>query len=373
MMAVLVLITALIFAVVVTPMVRNLAIRIGFVAVPKSDRAHTKTTPLMGGVALYIGFMGAILLLAFIIQIVTTAETTDPTLNFSELIIILVCGTVIAAVGLIDDWYTLPSYAKLGLQILPVLVLILVTDIRIEMPLPDIVNRGLSICWFLYVINAFNYTDNMDGIAGMIATVAGMFFTVITLINGQIMVAALAAAVAGTSAGFLRFNLFENERKIFMGDVGSLFLGFLLAVIGVKLTFPAESPWVTWPVPVIVLGIPIFDTALVFISRWRRGQSFLAGGTDHTSHRFKRLGFDRFGTPFAIGLLGSALGCAAIIIMNSSLEDSLAMQILVGCCGLYLLYRIEFAASYEFITGKSREQTSTSEEAENPILETEQT
>ena len=360
MMAVLVLITAMIFAVVVTPLIRNVAIRIGFVAVPKSDRAHTNTTPLMGGVALYIAFMVAIVSLAVIVQLASTPETTDPTLSLGELGIILVCGTLLAGVGLVDDWVALPSTIKLGLQFVPVLILLLLTDIGIDMPLPDLINSALSVCWFLYVINAFNYTDNMDGVAGMIATIAGMFFTVITIINGQIMVAALSAAVAGTSAGFLRFNLFENERKIFMGDVGSLFLGFLLAVIGVKLTFPAESPWVTWPVPVIVLGVPIFDTALVFVSRWRRGQSFLAGGTDHLSHRFKRIGFDRFGTPFAVGLLGSALGCSAIIIMNSSLEDSFAMQGLVVFCALYLLYRMEFSVPYEFITGKARETEATS-------------
>jgi UDP-GlcNAc:undecaprenyl-phosphate GlcNAc-1-phosphate transferase len=146
--------------------------------------------------------------------------------------------------------------------------------------------------------------------------------------------------------------LFVTEKKIFMGDVGSLFLGYLLAVIGLKLTFEAESPWVTWPIPVLVLGLPLFDTAMVFISRFRRGQGFLVGGTDHLSHRLSRMEFGRFGVPFAIGLLGSALGCVALIIMHSTLINSFTAQITVGIVALYMFYKLEFAADYEFRTGK---------------------
>jgi len=92
----------------------------------------------------------------------------------------------------------------------------------------------------------------------------------------------------------------------------------------------------------------------VFVSRWRRGVSFLQGGTDHLSHRFGRLSFGRYGTPFAIGLMGSALGCLAIIVMSSDLENSLAAQALAGGCGLYMLYWLEFRVPYEFITGKPK-------------------
>jgi UDP-GlcNAc:undecaprenyl-phosphate GlcNAc-1-phosphate transferase len=138
-----------------------------------------------------------------------------------------------------------------------------------------------------------------------------------------------------------------------MGDVGSLFLGYMLAVVGLKLRFAAESPFITWPVPVLVLGIPIFDTSLVFISRRRRGQSFLKGGTDHASHRLARAGFGRYGVPFCLGLVGSALGAAAIIVMFSDLLNSLAMQVMAAVIAVYAIYKLEFRASYEFITGKT--------------------
>ncbi|GAB4509059.1 MAG: MraY family glycosyltransferase [Anaerolineae bacterium] len=351
-MAVLVLMVALLFAVGVTPLVRQLALRINFVAVPKQDRLHTVVTPLMGGVALYIGLVGSILLLTVGATIVSESANLDTTFPFGELLMVMFVGTLLAGIGLWDDWRALDSKVKLGLQLIPVVLLALTTDVQIAMPVPEALNFLLTVCWFLYLINAYNYTDNMDGIAAMIATVAGIFFTVIAVITGQFLVASLAAAIAGTSFGFLRYNLFDPQRKIFMGDVGTMFIGFLLAVIGLKLSFAAESPWVTWPVPVLVLGVPIFDTGMVFISRWRRGQSFLAGGTDHLSHRLSRLDLGRYGTPFAVGLLGMCLGSVALIVMHSSLENSIAAQIFVALLALYALYRLEFKASYLFRTGK---------------------
>ena len=352
-MTIVVLLIALGFAIGMTPLVRQLALRINFVAAPKKDRLHTVATPLMGGVALYIALTGALLLLALILAISDSSDL-DNTFTLTELFAVMLCGTFLAAIGLWDDWNDLNSKVKLALQFIPVVALTAATDIQMGLPVGEVFNIGLTVCWYLYVINAFNYTDNMDGISGMIATVAGMFFTVIALMNDQVLLGALAAALAGTSFGFLRYNLFVSEQKIFMGDVGTMFLGFLLATIGLMLSFPAESPWVTWPVPVLVLGVPIFDTAMVFISRWRRGVSFLQGGTDHLSHRFGRLAFGRYGVPFAIGLMGSALGCLALIVMTSDLENSLAAQALAGGCAFYMLYWLEFRVPREFITGKPK-------------------
>lgn len=353
-MTILVLLIALTFAIIVTPIVRQLAIQFNFVAIPKKDRAHSITTPLMGGVALYIGLTGAIVLMSIVGAIASTSIEWDNTLPFKEMFIVLGSGTALAIVGLWDDWRPLSPKVKLVLQLIPVIILPLTTSVNVQMRnIPDQLNFVITVVWFMYTINAFNYMDNMDGVAAITATVAGTFFTVIAVINGQWVVAALASAVAGTSFGFLRYNLFETDKKIFMGDVGSLFLGYLLAVIGLKLTFEAESPWVTWPVPVLVLSLPLFDTALVFISRFRRGQGFLVGGTDHLSHRLSRMGFGRYGVPFAIGLLGSAAGCVALIIMHSTLINSLTAQVVVGLVALYMFYKLEFAADYEFRTGKS--------------------
>ncbi len=352
-----VLLVALVFAIIITPVIRQLALRLNFVAIPRQDRTHQTVTPLMGGVALYLGLTGAIVLLVLFVALVEDQVEQDETWPFSELFIVLGTSTLLAAVGLWDDWRQLKPTLKALFQLPPIIVLLLTTSIEIQMQIPETLNFILTICWFMYIINAFNYLDNMDGVAAITATVSAAFFTVIAVINGQFLVAALSAAIAGTSFGFLRYNLFATDRPIFMGDVGSLLLGYLLAIIGVKLVFKAESPWITWPVPVLVLGIPIFDTALVFISRMRRGQNFLKGGTDHLSHRLARLEFGRYGVPFAIGLVCAGLGCTAILVMHSSLENSIAAQIATAGVAIYLLYRLEFTASYEFITGQSTSTT----------------
>jgi UDP-GlcNAc:undecaprenyl-phosphate GlcNAc-1-phosphate transferase len=350
-MATLTLLIALFFAVIATPLVRQLAINIDFVARPRSDRAHSIPTPLMGGVALYLGLTLPIVIIALGLLVITP-DFADESFKYKDLLVVLGSGTALAVVGLWDDWNTLRPRMKLLLEFLAILPIPLLTEVYIALPIPELINIGLTFLWFLYVINAFNYLDNMDGAASMTAVIAATFFTVIAVINEQLLVASLAAAVAGTSFGFLRYNLFDSKRKIFMGDVGSLFLGFILAVLGVTLSFKAESPFITWPVPVMVLGVPIFDTALVFISRTRRGQNFFKGGVDHTSHRLSRLGFGHYGVPFGLGLLGTALGCAAILVMHSDLYNSIAIQLIVAGAALFLLYRLELNASYEFRTGK---------------------
>lgn len=350
-MATITLLTALFFAVVGTPIVRQVAIRIDFVARPRADRAHAIPTPLMGGVALYFGLAIPTLIATFFL-IIIQPEFIDDTLKPEDLLLVLASGTVLAAIGLWDDWNTLSPKIKLVVEFMAILPIPFITNVKIDLPIPEVLNIFLTFIWFLYVMNAFNYLDNMDGAASMTAVIAAMFFMVIAVINEQFLVASLAAAVAGTSFGFLRYNLFDHERKIFMGDVGSLFLGFILAVLGITLSFKAESPFITWPVPILVLGVPIFDTLLVFVSRTRRGQNFFQGGIDHTSHRLSRLGFGRYGVPFGMGLIGTALGCAAILVMHSDVYNSVAVLFIVSGAALYLFYRLEWSAPYEFRTGK---------------------
>lgn len=349
-MVTLILFTTLFFAVVTTPIVHKLAVRIDFVAYPRSDRAHAIPTPLMGGVAIYLGLALPISLMVLTI-ILFLPDYVDESLPLDELSVILASGTVLALVGLWDDWQTLQPRIKLLAEFLAISLVPFTTDVRISMPVPEAINVILTYLWLLYIMNAFNYLDNMDGAAAMTSVVAASFFAVIAVINGQFLVASMAAAMVGTSFGFLRYNLFDAHRKIFMGDVGSLFLGFLLAVLGVMLRFEAESPLITWPVPVLVLGIPIFDTAMVFISRTRRGKSFFSGGVDHTSHRLARLNLGHYGVPFALGLIGAALGCAAILVMHSDFFDSAVIQVTVVIAALYTLYKLEISATYEFRTG----------------------
>ncbi len=353
-MAILALFTALLFAAASTPLVRRFALRMNFVDQPKADRAHAAVTPMMGGVAIYLSLTLAMLAFALLATTPLTQALVniDVSMPWPELAAIILAGTVIAAVGLLDDRRPFPPRVKFALQVPAVLLLALTTSVKIALPIPEVLNIFLTLCWLLYIINAFNYLDNMDGVAATAGAVAATFFTVIAVMNRQVFVAVLAAALAGTLSGFLRYNLFTPNLKIFMGDSGSLFLGFLLAVLGVKLRFDTNTPWITWPIPVLVLGIPIFDTGLVFISRMRRRVGFLRGGIDHTSHRLLRLGLGQYGVPLALGLIGAALGCAALILVHGTLLDSVFVQVIVALIALYALYRLEFKASFELRTGK---------------------
>lgn len=353
---------------IVTPQVRRLAIAFDFVARPRSDRSHQNVTPMMGGVAIFLVLGAAILVLSSLLEVISRIFDIEFGWSLQELLIAFASGTLLGLVGLFDDKRNLIPPIKFALQLPSVIILVMFTEITIHLPIPEIFNIVLTIGWFVFLINAFNFMDNMDGVAAIVSATSAMFFVVIATFTEQYMVAALAAAIAGTSVGFLRYNLFEVDKKIFMGDAGSLFLGFWLAVIGIKLKFDSPSPLVTWPVPVLVLGIPIFDTCLVFFSRTRRGLHILKGGTDHTSHRLFRAGLGRYGVPFAIGMINAILGCLALLVMVSNLATSISILVTVILMAFYVLYKIEITAPYEFITGKPKAETPLDLNSESPSV-----
>jgi UDP-GlcNAc:undecaprenyl-phosphate GlcNAc-1-phosphate transferase len=349
----LIFVAALLFGGVGTPLVRKLAINSGFIAVPKEDRAHTEPTALMGGIAIYAAAISALLLV-----MVLAAFLFGNAFRLSELAAILTGASFMAAVGLWDDRRALPAWIKLGAQFAPI-VFVFLMGVRVSLPFFNIgiwngiLNFIITATWILYITNAVNFLDNADGIAAMTSTTASAIFVLIAVLNGQQLVSILAAAVLGASLGFARYNLPLPQSTIFMGDSGSLFLGFLLAVLGIKIRIPANDIQITWMVPIIVLGLPIFDTALVFISRTRRGVSFLQGGIDHTTHRLARMGLDKLSVALAVTVISGALGLVAIFITRATLTEAYTIAIALILVALYVLWRIEFSASYNFRTGRT--------------------
>ncbi len=347
----LIFVSALFFGSVGTPIAQKLAIRSGFIALPKEDRAHTEPTALMGGLAIYAAAISALA----IITAFTTVTIGNP-FRLRELLAILLGASLMAAVGLLDDRRALPAWAKLGLQVIPA-SLVFVMGVRVKLPLFDIgqwnliFNFVITIFWILYITNALNYLDNADGIAIMTTATASAHFLLIAIFNGQQLVSILAAAVLGASLGFARYNLPLPRSRIFMGDSGSLLLGFLLAILGIKIRIPANDIEITWMVPIIVLGLPIFDTALVFISRTRRGVSFFRGGVDHTTHRLARLGMTGLSVAFAVSLISGALGLIALFITQATLTEAYAVAATLLFIALYALWRLELKASHDLRTG----------------------
>jgi UDP-GlcNAc:undecaprenyl-phosphate GlcNAc-1-phosphate transferase len=203
-----------------------------------------------------------------------------------------------------------------------------------------IINILVTILWTVGITNAMNLLDNMDGLSGGVGAVASAFFLLLAAMSGQYLVGALAAALLGACIGFLVYNL--NPASIFMGDTGSLFLGFLLAAVGIKLRFPDNVRFVTWMIPVVVLGLPIFDTTLVFISRLRRGLNPLTTpGKDHVSHRLVKLGFTRREAVLILYLVCCALGVVAMYLTQATIIEGYVVGAILLAIGGYYLWRLE--------------------------------
>jgi len=309
-----------------TPLMRMVALRFGVVDKPAARKIHTHPVPLLGGAAIYIAFIIVLLLLG-------------DRRYVSEIVGIFIGATLVSLMGVVDDRWGLGSYVKLCGQLLAACILIYSgVQVRVWGGWFDIL---ITIGWVVGITNAMNLLDNMDGLSGGIAMIAAAFFTLLAALSHQYLVGALAAALAGACAGFLVYNW--NPARIFMGDTGSLFLGFLLAAVGIKLRFPSNSDTVTWMIPVLVLGVPIFDTTLVFISRLRRGKNPLTTpGKDHISHRLAHLTGSRREAVLLCFLLSGTVGLSSIFMTQATLPEATIVGIALLLIALYGIWWLEF-------------------------------
>ena len=322
----LIVFTALGLAVGATPLVRRLARRLGVLDQPSARKVHTVPTPRLGGVAIY---GAAILALVFF----------GDRFYVGQVVGIFLGATLVSFLGLWDDRRPLPAWVKLAGQIVAGLILIL-SGVQITVLRHPIVNGAATVLWVVFITNALNLLDNMDGLAGGVAAIAAVFFLLLAAMSGQYLVGALAAALLGACIGFLVYNL--NPATIFMGDGGALFIGFLLAAVGIKLRFPDNVDFVTWMVPVLVLALPILDTTLVFISRLRRGKNPLTTpGKDHISHRISRRTGSRREAVLICYLIAGAAGVAAVFVTQATLIEGYAVGILALAAGIFALWRFE--------------------------------
>jgi UDP-GlcNAc:undecaprenyl-phosphate/decaprenyl-phosphate GlcNAc-1-phosphate transferase len=187
------------------------------------------------------------------------------------------------------------------------------------------VANAFTVLWIVGITNALNLLDNMDGLSAGTAAIGAFFFFLVAALSGQYLVAALAIALAGCALGFLRHNF--HPATIYMGDAGSLFLGFVLAVLGIKLTVPS-SPLIAAFVPILVLAVPILDTALVTATRLRHRRGVFTGGRDHVSHRLVHVGIP---VPIAVGLIyATAVGAGWLGVVMARLADLVTAYLLLG-------------------------------------------
>lgn len=301
-------------ALILTPMALRFALRNEILDRPEGHKAHTTPIPYLGGLAIVVAFAAAIMVAAML---------RPPPFGVTELGVILGLAVGLSAIGLLDDLRGLTVWIRLAAQIGAALG-IWALGFGVELFPAAPLNVALTVLWVVGITNAFNLLDNMDGLSAGIAAIAALSFFVVAALNGQFLVAALAIALAGCAIGFLRHNF--HPAKIYMGDAGSLFLGFLLAVIGIRLRFEAPTN-ITFFVPVLVLGVAIFDTTLVTVSRLLHGRNPMLGARDHVSHRLVFVGIPVRGAVSLVYATGLALGWLAVIM---SRVDVVTGYILMG-------------------------------------------
>jgi len=310
---------------IATPLIRRLAQILNFVDKPEARKMHLSPVPMLGGVAIYIG-------------LVTAMGLTSISGSYDQLLGILGGATVMTVVGLWDDRRGLSPQFKILGEVAAAVILIW-SGIHVTLFASPMLNILITIIWVIGICNAINFLDNMDGLAAGIAVVASGFFFTIALIEKLGLVAALGAATLGACVGFLYYNF--SPATLFMGDAGSLLLGFILAVLGMKLSFVGRSLSVTWMIPIIILGIPIFDTTLVVLSRLRRHRPIYRGGKDHTSHRLVTVvGMDPPRAVMTLYLIAATLGLTAIMLIDATVLQAriiLAVLSLMFVIGLVWL------------------------------------
>ncbi len=290
------------------PVLRSLAFRFNILDLPGGRKIHQAATPLLGGVAIYAGIIGA-----------SMVNARDIFAFFP----LLMGATLIFILGLVNDLVGLSARTRILWQVLISLAVILM-GLRVSFVpngyLKDISEVLITVVWFVGVTNAFNYLDGLDGLAAGSATINVLCFSVILYMTGQYPLSLLAISLIGSCLAFLPYNF---KKKIFLGEAGSTFLGFMLAGIGIVGNWASDNV-VKLSIPILILGVPIFDMIFTTIIRIKEGKvkSFIEwlkySGTDHFHHSLIDLGFRPAGSVIFIYFVTFSLGISAIMVSNDA-------------------------------------------------------
>jgi len=329
-----VLAATLALSLVLTPLALRVALGRSMLDHPTGHKAQALPVPYLGGAAI-VG--------SFALVVVGGAIVRPPVAGLGELAILMAIGVGLALVGLADDVWGLDIKLRLVLEI-GAGVGVWAAGTTAELFTNGPADAVATVAWVVVITNAFNLLDNIDGLSAGVAAIASMAFFTVAYVNGQFLVAVLSVALAGCAAGFLRHNF--HPARIYMGDAGSLFLGFMLSVLALRLR--AHGPTrANFFVPVLVLGVALFDTALVVVTRIIHHRSPLAGGRDHTSHRLVLLGIP---VPAAVSLIygaAVALGWLGVVMARVDRVTSFVLMGLVASVAAFLGVLLGMVPVYE--------------------------
>ena len=311
-----------------TAAARIFAIRIGLVSHPTADRYNQYALPLGGGIAIFstlaISIIAAIITVKFLVPAGFLnwlgPSVVDYTQGFlgriNELIVILIAAAVLFALGLWDDKKRLGPYFKLLVQFAAAITAAAFGGASVEFFIENhLITTILSAIWIVFLINSFNFLDNMDGASAGIAAIGCSILFVAAALSGQVFVGGLTLVFIGTLAGFLVFNF--PPAKIFMGDAGSLVIGFFVAVLTLKTTYYHQAQsgrWFSVFFPLICMAVPLYDFISVTILRISQGKSPLVGDTQHFSHRLKKRGLTETQTVLTLYLATFCTGLGATFL-----------------------------------------------------------
>lgn len=312
-----------------TPHVKEIAIKAGAMDTPDERKVHSNPIPRMGGLAIYFGVVAAIFI---------SMEINHQILG------ILLGGTVMLAVGIIDDMKQLSAKIKLFGQILAALVLISF-DVRIEwltnpfgsMVYLDYLSIPVTILWIVAVTNTVNLIDGLDGLAAGVSSIASITILFVALQQDLWLVALLTAAIAGSAVGFLFHNF--NPAKIFMGDTGSLFLGYMLSAVSVMGAVKGAATIALF-VPIVALGLPIMDTAFAIIRRYTNGVPIFRPDKGHLHHRLLAMGLSQKQVVLSMYVISGLLGISAIVLSEVSRLNACLILIAIAAISVVAAKKI---------------------------------
>jgi len=332
------LIVSFVIAALTTPLMRKLALRLGITDRPnESHKTHASPIPYLGGVSIVLSVS-----LTILIPILANQLSAG---QARIVLTVLIPGLLLAVIGLVDDMKKLSPWPRLLVQTSAGVftAILLVASKTMGNPTNiDWLDISLTVLWVVGITNSLNFLDNLDGGAIGTSAIISLSLVYLAASSNQPAISSLAAVLAGASLGFLLWN--RSPARIYMGDSGALFVGFLLAVLAVRLEPPASSIFISFLVPLMLLGLPILDTSVAVFSRLSSGVSPLQGGQDHLSHRLMSKGFSKKQSAITIWIIAAwfCLHALGTLLQGQILDRVMALSFAISWTIFFIIFLLIF-------------------------------
>lgn len=320
-----------------TPIAKKIAFRLGAIDIPKDNRRmHKKPIALVGGTAIFCGFMFSVLF-----TVISSKITGTNWLESYRLIMgLLVGAAIVTIIGFVDDIRPLSAKTRLFFQTIAAISTVLISDIRIERvtnPFSPVgvtelswyISYPLTILWIIGITNAFNFIDGLDGLAAGVSTISSLSLFLVSMLTPTVspFASIITAALTGASLGFLPFNF--NPAKIFMGSTGAYFLGFSLATVSIEGMFKSYTA-ISIAIPILALGLPLFDTIFAIIRRLMNGKPIMSADRGHLHHKLIDMGLSHKQSVLVLYLASAVLGLCAIVMADKGALSAIILLITVS-------------------------------------------